>query len=131
MASTLKGRTIMWVEDDPFLSDVIAKKLGGEECAMLHASSGEQALVMLETAKPDLLLLDIVLPGMDGYEVLERIKQSEKTKNIPVIMLSNLGQRSDVEKAKQLGAIRFFIKAMSSLDEVIEEIKTVLLGSKE
>lgn len=125
-ATPLKGKKIMWVEDDKFLSDIIARKLSAQGSALVHASDGETALKLLETESPDVVLLDILLSGIDGYEILKRMKASEKMKHIPVILLSNLGQKSDVEKGKTLGAARFLIKATVTLDEIVEEIKTVL-----
>ncbi len=122
---TLTGKKIMWVEDDKFLSDIIARKLSTQGCGLLHASDGEQALKILETEAPDLILLDILLPGLDGFEILKRIKEGPR-KATPVVLLSNLGQKSDIEKGKALGAIRFLIKATVTLDEIVEEIKTVL-----
>jgi CheY-like chemotaxis protein len=75
-------------------------------------------------------LLDILLSGMDGFEILKRIKEDEKTRHIPVILLSNLGQKEDIEKGKALGAARFLVKAMVTLDEIIEEMKAVLKEEK-
>lgn len=122
----LRGKTILWVEDDKFLSDIISRKLSAAWCYLIHAGNGEGAMMALRDKTPDIVLLDILLPGIDGYEVLKSIKGSERTKNIPVILLSNLGQKSDVEKGKELGAARFLIKATVTLDEIVEEIQTVL-----
>lgn len=122
----LSGRKIMWVEDDKFLSDIIARKLSTQGCKLFHAAEGEQALAILEKEKPDLVLLDILLSGLDGFEILRRIKENAATKNTAVILLSNFGQRSDIEKGKQLGAARFLIKATVTLDEIIDEIGAVL-----
>lgn len=126
----LKGQKIMWVEDDKFLSDIIARKLSLQGCSLVHATDGETALTLVETEKPDLILLDILLPGVDGYEILKRLKNGQNTKKIPVILLSNLGQKDDVEKGKSLGAARFLIKATVTLDEIVEEIKAVLKETK-
>lgn len=124
--SALSGKKIMWVEDDKFLSDIIARKLSLQGCALVHATEGEEALKLVDKEMPNLILLDILLSGIDGYEILKRIKGDEKTKHIPVILLSNLGQKEDLEKGKTLGAARFLIKAMVTLDEIVDEIKTVL-----
>lgn len=122
----LKGKKIMWVEDDQFLSEIIARKLGAAGCILLHAADGGTAWKLLEKEKPDLILLDILLAGLDGYEILKRIKANKDTAMIPVILLSNLGQKEDLEKGKKLGAARFLIKATVTLDEIVQEIKTVL-----
>jgi two-component system phosphate regulon response regulator PhoB/two-component system alkaline phosphatase synthesis response regulator PhoP len=122
----LSGKKIMWVEDDAFLSEIIARKLSTEGCILMHATNGEEALPLVSREHPDVILLDIILPGMDGFEILRRIKDTPETKNIPVILLSNLGQKSDIEKGQQLGAERFLIKALVSLDEIIAEIETAI-----
>ncbi len=122
----LLGKKIMWVEDDAFLNDLIARKLKTEGCALVHASEGESALRQAEQEMPDLILLDILLSGMDGFEILRKLKENPKIKGIPVVLLSNLGQQSDIDKAMQLGAEHFLIKATVTLDEVIAEIQHVL-----
>ncbi len=118
----------MWIEDDKFLNDLIARKLSGQGCTLFHASAGEEAFGILEKEVPDLILLDIRLSGIDGFEILKRLKDNPKTKQIPVIILSNFGQKEDREKGKALGAARFLIKATVTLDEVIAEIQKVLNG---
>ncbi len=122
----LAGKKIMWVEDDAFLSEIIARKLATQGCTLYHAGSGEEALPLLEKTNPDIILLDIMLPGMDGFEILRRVKEMPSAKAIPVLLLSNLGQKSDVEKGEKLGAEQFLIKATVSLDEIIAEIKKVI-----
>lgn len=124
--SGLAGKKIMWVEDDKFLSDIIARKLSLQGCTLLHATEGEEALRLLEKEKPDLILLDILLSGISGFDILTRIKSNPDVKHIPVILLSNLGQQEDVEKGKALGAAQFLIKATVTLDEIVEEIKSIL-----
>ncbi len=122
----LAGKKIMWIEDDQFLSDIIARKLSQAECKLLHATDGEEAFPMIEEEMPDVILLDILLPGMNGFEILNQLKANQKTKMIPVILLSNLGQQEDIDKGKKLGAARFLIKATVTLDEIVGEIKGVL-----
>jgi DNA-binding response OmpR family regulator len=124
--SSLDGRTVLWIEDDAFLSDIIAKKLSGVGCNLIHASTGEDALKLITDKKPDVIMLDVLLPGMDGFEILRRIKLDENTASVPVIMLSNLSQESDFNKARELGASLFMVKAAMSLDEIVEKIKSVL-----
>lgn len=124
--NALKGKKVLWVEDDTFLSELIGRKLSAQGCATAHATEGEGALPLIETEQPDIVLLDILLPGIDGYEVLKRLKENAKTKHIPVILLSNLGQRDDVEKGTARGAARFLIKATVTLDEILHEIQAVL-----
>ena len=92
----------------------------------MKAKEGEEPLSLLAKEKPDLILLDILLSGLNGFEILKRIKSDAATKSVPVILLSNLGQKEDVSKGASLGAARFLIKATVTLDEIVEEIKTVL-----
>lgn len=127
---SLAGLTVMWVEDDVFLSDIIARKLSGEGCVLVHSMKGDDAITLIESNKPDIVLLDILVPGIDGFEILKMIKASETLKHIPVILLSNLGQKEDIEKGEQLGAVRFLVKATVTLDEIVGEIKSVLKSSK-
>lgn len=130
LSGQLAGKKIMWVEDDSFLGDIIARKLSAEKCVLVHTKDAEEALSLVETEMPDVILLDILLPGMNGFELLEKLKSNSKLKDIPVILLSNLGQESDVEKGKSLGAERFLIKATLKLDEVIAQIAEVLAETK-
>lgn len=126
----LTGKKILWVEDDSFLSEIIARKLAAEKCVLVHAKDAESALSLLEAEKPDIILLDILLPGMSGFELLKKIKAIPAVKDIPVIMLSNLGQESDIEKGNGLGAKRFLVKASLTLDEIIDNMSEVLRESK-
>ena len=129
-SAALAGKKILWVEDDSFLSDIISRKLSTENCILVHAKDAESALTLLETEVPDIILLDILLPGMNGFELLEKFKANPKVKDVPVIMLSNLGQESDKEKGKSLGADRFLVKATLTLDEIIKEMIEVLEAKK-
>jgi len=126
------GNKIFIVEDDKFLRDLIIKKLDTEGYETAFAVGGEEALKKIGEEKPDLVLLDLILPGIDGYEVLKQMKNnsSDDIKKIPVIILSNLGQRDDVEKGINLGAVDFLIKAHFTPGEIIDKIKQVLEGKK-
>ncbi len=125
---SLEGKKIMWVEDDKFLSDIISRKFSREKCALIYTTNGEDAIGLAEKELPDIILLDILLPGIDGFEVLSRLKANEKTKHIPVILLSNLGEKTDIEKGRNLGATCFLVKAAVTLDEIISEVKSVIFG---
>ncbi|HEY4516269.1 MAG TPA: response regulator [Candidatus Paceibacterota bacterium] len=125
-AAALAGKKVMWVEDDKFLSDIIARKLSSTGCTLFHAPDGEAALKLIAEQMPDIIMLDVLLPGMDGFEVLHRIKADPKTSKVPVIMLSNLNQKVDIDKSKELGAAQFLVKATMSLDEIIENIRLIL-----
>ena len=93
---------------------------------MLSALDGEAGLKMAQTENPDLILLDLVLPKMHGFEVLEALKADESTKDIPIIVLTNLEAMGDVEKALELGATTYLVKASYSLEEVVQKIKKEL-----
>lgn len=125
-AGSLEGKKVLWVEDDSFLGDILAKKLTSEKCSLLYAKDGEMALKLLETDTPDIVLLDLVLPGISGFDVLEQIKKNDKTKNVPVIILSNLAQESDLERIRQLGAVKHFVKASIDPASVVREIISTL-----
>jgi len=119
-------KTILIVEDDKFLRDLIAQKLTREGFNMIEATDGEEGVTKIKEEKPDLVLLDLILPGIDGFDVLAKIKEDPVLAEIPVIILSNLGQRDDIEKGLQLGAKDYLIKAHFTPGEVIEKIKATL-----
>ena len=117
----------MVVEDDPLLSDLVARKFTAENFDMVYAPSGEDALEKIaHEEKPRLILLDIRLPGIDGFEVLRQIKANPETATIPVIVFSNFGEESDLEKARELGAERFIVKISLTLDELVAVVKEAL-----
>ena len=116
---------VLVVEDDKLLSSLVVRKLKSDKFDVLYAPNGEDALVLLEKELPQVILLDILLPGIDGFEVLKRVKANEKLKGIPVVILSNLGQESDIEQGKRLGAIAFLVKASLTLDEIAKEVKRI------
>lgn len=116
---------ILLVEDDQFLSSLLKTRLEKEKFEVLLAHDGPEALKFLREQKPDLILLDIILPGMSGFEVLEEVRrdpQLRDKKSIPVIVISNLGQEADVEKGKELGAVDYFVKARVSIDELVKKV---------
>ncbi len=123
---SLAGKKILWLEDDKFLSDIIAQKLSHGNAKLLYAKDGNQALLVAKEQKPDVILLDILLPGMDGIEVLKQLKADPETKDIPVIMFSNLDDKEKVDQSMTFGAKGFFVKASMDLDQIIAEILKVL-----
>ncbi len=116
---------IFLVEDDPFLSSVLQLKLTKEGFKVIRASDGEEAINMLmdQGIKPDLILLDLILPKRNGFEVLETIRQDPVLEKLPVIVISNLGQPSDIERGRSLGVIDYYVKAKFSIDELVSKIK--------
>jgi len=119
-------KTILIVEDDKFLRELIAQKLTKEGYPLSEAIDGEEGIKKIKEEKPSLVLLDLILPGIDGFEVLSQMKEDPSVSSIPVIILSNLGQKEDVEKGLKLGAVDYLIKAHSTPGEIIEKIKAVL-----
>jgi len=119
-------KTILLIEDDKFLRELISRKLTGEGFEVLEAVDGEAGIKKIKEEKPDLVLLDLILPGIDGFEVLAKLKEDPKISSIPVIILSNLDQREEMEKGLKLGAIDYLIKAHFTPGEIIEKIKAVL-----
>jgi len=120
------AKKILIVEDDKFLRELIVKKLTKENYDVTEAIDGEEGVKKVKEEKPDLVLLDLILPGIDGFEVLSKIKQDPATSAIPVIILSNLGQKEDVERGLELGAVDYLIKAHFTPGEIIEKISTTL-----
>jgi DNA-binding response OmpR family regulator len=118
-------KKILIVEDDAFLRDLINKKLSSAGFAVSEAVNGEAGLTSAKEAKPDLILLDLLLPTIDGFEVLSKLKANPETSPIPVIILSNLGQKEDLDKGMGLGAIDFMIKAQFTPEEIIAKVKEV------
>lgn len=118
----------MLVEDDALLSELLVKKLtrmGGGTIA--HFRDGAEALAHMKQDPPSIVLLDILMPGMDGFEVLQQIKTDPALAHIPVLLLSNLGQEADIKRGKKLGAVNFLVKATVTLDEIVSEIKRILV----
>ena len=119
------AKSILLVEDDPFLIDIYTTKLKESGFAVEVASDGESALRKIKEKEPPLVILDIVLPQLDGWEILRQIKSDPKLKNIKIIILSNLGQKEEVEKGVSLGATKYLIKAHYTPSQVVEEVKQI------
>ena len=119
-------KNILLVEDDPFMIDIYTTKLKEAGFAVEIAIDGKQALRKIKEQKFNLLLLDIVLPQLSGFEFLKKVKSFPKFESLPVIILSNLGQKREVEKGLGLGAIKYLIKAHYTPSEVVGEIKKAL-----
>lgn len=116
---------VLLVEDDEFLGKILSTRLSAEHTDVMYAKSGEEALELLKNGVPQVALLDILLPGINGFEVLAHIRADERMKGIPVIMISNFNQDSDKEKAYKLGA-NYLVKAMVNPDDIIAEILKVM-----
>jgi DNA-binding response OmpR family regulator len=121
-------KKILIIEDDKFLRELIAKKLRSENFEVLEAKNGEEGIKKSQDKEsgPDLILLDLILPGISGFDALGEIKKTPPASEIPVIILSNLGQKDDVDKGMALGAVDFLIKAHFTPQEIVKKIKAVL-----
>lgn len=117
---------ILIIEDDKFLRDLMSQKLIKEGFSVKVAIDGEEGLKTAIADPPDLILLDLILPRIDGFGVLGKIKKEEKLSHLPVLILSNLGQKEDVKRAMSMGAQDFLIKSNFTLGEITERIKTIL-----
>ena len=129
----LAGKKILIVEDDAFLHNLLADKLellrkNGIE--VFPTFSGKEALEKAKEVRPDIVLLDVVLPGMNGFEVLEALRKDPDLKNVSVIILSNLNQDKDKQRAKELGVTDYMVKANFMLEELVERIVTTLEKGK-
>lgn len=117
---------ILIIEDDDFLRSLAVTKLEKEGFTVAQASDGKSGVDQVTGSLPDLIILDLMLPVMDGFAVLTTLKAEDTTKNIKVIVFSNLGEDSDIKKCLDMGANDYLIKANFTLDELVEKIKGLL-----
>ena len=121
---------ILLIEDDSFLSGMYDTKLKLEGFDVFLAEDGAKGLESAVSQKPDIILLDIILPKMDGFTVLKHLRDNLETKKIPVILMTNLGQKEDVERGIALGAQDYLVKAHFMPSEVVEKIRQYLGDGK-
>lgn len=126
MADEAPKKVILIVEDEKFLSNILKSKLEREGFSVLQAFDGEEGFAMAGKERPSLIVLDLVMPKVSGFEFLERMSMDPQMKGIPVIVASNLGQDSDIQKAKSLGAADYFVKAQASVDELVKIFKKAI-----
>ncbi|MBI1755409.1 response regulator [Candidatus Azambacteria bacterium] len=120
-------KTVLIVEDDSFLSDMYATKFSSTGYEVKLAQDGKQCFDMLkEGLRPDIVLLDIVMPKMDGIALLEAVRRDEQLKHIPVVLLTNLGQESDIARGMELGAVDYLVKAHFTPSEVMKKTEEIL-----
>jgi len=122
----MENKSVLVIEDDKFLRELLINKLVTEGYKIEGAVDGKEAFAILEKGRPDLIILDIILPDINGFEILEKIRANQAWAPVPVIILSNLDQKEDMDRAKALGAIDFMIKANFSLNEVLAHVKKAL-----
>lgn len=121
-------KTILFVEDESALQKTLEDRLKKEGFEMIHALDGESGLRLAQEKKPDLVLLDLTLPRMTGFEVLDGLKRLDSTKSIPVIVLTNLENLEDVQRALDLGAKTYLVKSNYTLEEVAAKVKQAVEG---
>lgn len=122
----LTGKKIAIVEDDKFLGGIISKKISSEGGITTLISNGELAVATVTKEMPDVLLLDLLLPGMSGFDILKELRHNEATKKLPVIVFSNLGSKEDMVRAQALGATAFLIKATFDVNSIANELLKVI-----
>jgi len=119
---------ILIVEDNSIIAKMLKTTLTLEGHDVTIAPNGATGLEKVRTNRPDLLLLDIMMPGMDGFEVCRRLREAEETKDIPIVFLSNLYQSQHQELARQLGALDYLVKVHMSPVQLAEKVKEILVG---
>ena len=122
--------SILIAEDEEFILRALEDNLRQEGYDVVSAKDGEEAIEMIKEKKPNLILLDLLMPKKDGFAVLEELKRNPELRLIPVVVLSNLGSDHDIKRALQLGATYYFVKSQHPIAEVIEKVKKVLRGEK-
>ena len=123
MAEKIK---VLLIEDDKMIIDMYTLKFTQEGFDVMQAENGAEGLKAAEKVNPDVILLDIILPQMDGFTVLKSLKEKDELKDIPVVLLTNLGQDGDVKKGLELGANDYLIKANFTPAQVVDKVKSVL-----
>jgi DNA-binding response OmpR family regulator len=127
-ANEKKGKIILLVEDDSFMAGLLERKFEQDKYKILRATSATQAREEISKNAVDLILLDVVLPGLDGFSFLKELKSDQKTKVIPVIISSNLGQPEEIERGMQNGAAGYIVKANTTPGEIVEKVESTLSG---
>ncbi len=118
---------ILIVEDEEVLYRVLEEKFEKADFAVKVAEDGERAMSLVKSFHPDLVLLDLILPKKDGFEVLQELKADPGLKQIPVVVLSNLGQDEEIKKALDLGAVDYLVKVQHPINEVVEKVRKYLI----
>lgn len=117
------AKKVLFIEDEPTLQKTVGHILEQEGYEVINATDGEMGLAKAKDVIPDVILLDLILPKMDGFEVLAGLKKDPATKEVPVLVLTNLESAKDVERALALGATNYLVKANYELEEVVEKVK--------
>lgn len=121
---------VLIIEDEEVLAKVFAEKLAQVHFETLIAADGEEGLKLARSKNPDVIILDLLLPKKDGFEVLKEVKASPELAQIPVVVVSNLGEDEDIKRAFSLGADDYFVKVQHPINEIVEKVKAVGIKSK-
>ncbi len=119
-------KKVVLVEDDSLMSGILATHLIGDGFTVISVTDGAKAFERIQVEQPDIVLLDIILPGIGGFDILQKLKQDESTKAIPVLILSNLGSKEEMKRGIDLGAVGYLIKASTMVEEIVANMKNVL-----
>lgn len=120
----------MIVEDDPYIMRVYERKFQAEGFTITTAKNGEEGLEKVKEAKPDIILLDLVMPKKDGFEFVRELRKDDSFIKTPIIVLTNLGQEHDIERAQKLGISAYLLKSNQSIQDVFEMVQKTLKGEK-
>ncbi len=120
------SKKILIVEDDLFLGELISKKLSKDDFSVVHASNATDALDILSKGTIDLILLDLLLPDVSGFDFLKKVREDAKHVKLPVLVFSNLAEERDVKQAMDLGATDFLVKSNYTLDDVEKRIRALI-----
>jgi len=119
-------KKILIIEDNKFLLSLLRAKFLKENFEVFEAEDGLEGIKKIEEIKPDIILLDIILPEKKGFEVMKEVKENPALSKIPIVIISNLAQPEDLEKGKKLGALAYFVKSQVSIEEIVKKIKEIL-----
>jgi len=125
-SNTKGGKKVLLIEDEEMLAEMYKMKFEGEGFSFLASRDGESGIELAKKEKPDIILLDIIMPKMDGFSVLKALKDDSDTKKAKIILLTNLGQEEDVKKGKSMGADDYLVKANFTPAQVVEKVRKVL-----
>lgn len=126
MVKNNKSIKVLIAEDEEVLRRMYVTKFKAEGFEVFAAINGDEAFKLAVENKPNIILLDIIMPLVDGFSTLKKLRVEEKTKNIPVMMFTNLAQESDIEEGKKLGAVDYLVKSDLTPSQVVEKIRAVL-----
>ncbi len=122
----IMGMKVLIIDDDTFLANIYGRFLNENGCEVRVARSGEDGLRQMEREVPDLIVLDVILPEMDGFEFMEQVRCHPDLCNLPMVILSNLGQREDVDRAKECGAAAYLIKTHSVPQNLLRRVREIM-----